>query len=230
MVSKQTPSKKTNSQKTNTKRHSPADAVIEGKFAGTHVLNRLRQISPVTAALMCAVILSLGVSLWPYLAPFFISSSDDRWQAEVEVQLSDLRSDLQALSEQQAVLTGQLQAVENKLTGIVQQTEDTASAFLQLSDALTADIRKLVSQSAHFAEQLAALNSFDTDQDKPAKQANSAVSSDMDPEAKSLLQHLPEFAVPNLSLPPASDWWQGISDWFGGLVSIERVQPEQEQQ
>ena len=91
MVSKQTPSKKTNSQKTKTKQHSPADTVIEGQLVGTHALNRLRKISPVTAALICAVLLALGLSLWPYLAPLFIPSSDDRWQAEVEGKLSELR-------------------------------------------------------------------------------------------------------------------------------------------
>ena len=229
MVSKQTPSKKTSSQKTNTKPHFTADTVIEGQLAGTHVLNRLRQMSPVTAALICAVILALGLSLWPYLAPLFIPSSDDRWQAEVEGKLSELHSDMQTLSEQQAALTSQLQTVEDKLLGLGQQTEDAASAVLQLSEALTADIGELVSQSARFAEQLAALNSSDNEQDKPAKPANSAVSSDMHPEAKRLSQHFPELTVPNLSLPSVSDWWQGILDWFGGLVSIERVQPLQEQ-
>ena len=161
--------------------------------------------------------------------PTFIPSSDDRWQAEVEGKLSELHSDMQTLSEQQAALTSQLQTVEDKLLGLGQQTEDAASAVLQLSEALSADIGELVSQSARFAEQLAALNSSDNEQDKPAKPANSAVSSDMHPEAKRLSQHFPELTVPNLSLPSVSDWWQGILDWFGGLVSIERVQPLQEQ-
>ena len=73
MVSKKTPSKKTNGQKMKTKQQSAAETVIEGQLAGTHALSRLRQMSPVTAALICAVLLALGLSLWPYLAPLFYS-------------------------------------------------------------------------------------------------------------------------------------------------------------
>jgi hypothetical protein len=55
-------------------------------------------------------------------------------------------------------------------------------------------------------------------------------SSDTQPKADSLLQHLPELAAPNLSLPSISGWWLDVSEWFGSLVSVERVQPDQEQQ
>ena len=63
-----------------------------------------------------------------------------------------------------------------------------------------------------------------------AQQADSMASSDTQPEADSLLQRLPELAVPNLSLPSISGWWQNVSEWVGSLVSVERVQPGQEQQ
>ena len=230
MVSKKTSSQKTNSQKTKTKPPSAAETVIEGQLAGARASSRLRQISPVTAILICAVFLALGLSLWPYLARIFIPSSDDRWQAETEGRLSQLRADLQMLSEQQVALTGQLKAVQNNLSGLDQHINDTAGAVVQFSDALTADIERLDAQSARFAERLAALTSPGPEQDKPTKSANKADPSETQPEAESLLQHLPELAVPDLSLPPVSDLWQGISDWFSGLVSVERIQPEQEQQ
>ena len=70
MVLKRTSSKKTNSQKAKTKQHSAAETVIEGQLAAAPALDRLRQISPVTLVLICAVILTLGLSLWPYLPRF----------------------------------------------------------------------------------------------------------------------------------------------------------------
>ena len=87
MVLKRTSSKKTNSQKAKTKQHSAAETVIEGQLAAAPALDRLRQISPLTLVLICAVILTLGLSLWPYLAPLFIPSSDDRWQADMDCLL-----------------------------------------------------------------------------------------------------------------------------------------------
>ena len=230
MVSKQTPSQKTNSQKTKKKQHSAAETVIEDQLVGTHALNRLRKISPVTAALICAVLLALGLSLWPYLAPLFIRSSDDGWKAETEGRLRELRADVKMLSEQQVALIGQLQAAQNNLSSLDQHIKDTASSIVQVSDVLTAHIERLDTQSARFAEQLAALTSFKPQQDNPKKLANNVASSDLQPEADNLLQHLPELAVPNLSLPSISGWWQEISDWFGGLVSVERVEPKREQQ
>ena len=230
MVSKQTPSQKTNSQKTKKKQHSAAETVIEDQLVGTHALNRLRKISPVTAALICAVLLALGLSLWPYLAPLFIRSSDDGWKVETEGKLRQLRADVKMLSEQQAALIGQLQAVQSNLFNLDQHIKETASVVVQVSDVLKADIERLDTQSARFAEQLATLTSFKPQQNNPKKPADNAASSHMQPEADNLLQHLPELAVPNLSLPSVSGWWQGISDWFGGLVSVERVQPEREQQ
>ena len=225
MVSKQIPT-----QKTKTKQDSAPETVNEGQLAGTYAFSRLRQASPVTAALFCAVFLALGLSLWPHLASLFIPSSDDRWQAEMESRLTQLRADMHILSEQQAELTGQLQAVLNNLSGLDQQIEDTASAIVQFSDALTADIERLDARSANFADQLAELTSSGPKHDKPAESAHSAASSETQPEADGLLQHLPELAVPDLSLPSLSGWWQSISDWFGGLVSVERVQPEQGRQ
>ena len=230
MVSKQTSSKKTNSQKAKTKQHSAAETVIEGQLAAAPALEMLRQISPVTLALICAVILTLGLSLWPYLAPLFIPSSDDRWQADMEIRIGQLSTDMQMLSEQQAALTGDLQALQDNLSGLDQQIKNTASSVAQFSDALMKDIERIDSRSALVAEKLAALNSFRSEQEISAQQADSMASSNMQPKADSLLQHLPELAVPNLSLPSISGWWQGVSAWFGSFVSVERVQPDQEQQ
>ena len=226
MVLKRTSSKKTNSQKAKTKQHSAAETVIEGQLAAAPALERLRQISPVTLVLICAVILTLGLSLWPYLAPLFIPSSDDRWQADVEIRISQLSTDMQMLSDQQAALTGELQAVQDTLSDLDYQIKNTASSVVQFSDALIKDIERIDSQSALVAEKLAALNSFRSEREISAQQADSMASSDTQPKADSLLQHLPELAVPNLSLPSISGWWQDLSEWFGGLVSVERVQPD----
>ena len=204
MVLKRTSSKKTNSQKAKTKQHSASETVIEGQLAAAPVLERLRQISPVTLVLICAVILTLGLSLWPYLAPLFIPSSDDRWQADMEIRISQLSTDMQMLSDQQAALTGQLQAVQNTLSDLDHQIKNTASSVVQFSDALIKDIERIDSQSALVAEKLAALNSFRSEQEISAQQADSMASSDTRPKADSLLQHLPELAVPNLSLPSIS--------------------------
>ena len=230
MVLKRTSSKKTNSQKAKTKQHSAAETVIEGQLAGAPAVDRLRQISPVTLVLTCVVILTLGLSLWPYLAPLFIPSSDDRWQADMEMRISQLRTDMQILSAQQAALTGELQAVQDNISGLDYQIKNTASSVVQFSDALIKDIERIDSQSALVAEKLAALNSFGSEQEISAQQADSMASSDTQPKADSLLKNLPELAVPNLSLPSISGWWQDVSEWFGSLVSVQRVQPNQEQQ
>ena len=230
MVLKRTSSKKTNSQKAKTKQHSAAETVIEGQLAAAPALDRLRQISPVTLVLICAVILTLGLSLWPYLAPLFIPSSDDRWQADMEIRISQLSTDMQMLSEQQAALTGELQGVQDNLFDLEHQIENTSSSVAKFSDELIKAIERIDSQSALVAEKLAALNSFGSEQEISAQQADSMASSDTQLKADSLLQHLPELAVPNLSLPSISGWWQDVSEWFGSLVSVERVQPDQEQQ
>ena len=230
MVLKRTSSKKTNGQKAKTKQHSAAETVVEGQLAAAPALQRLRQISPVTLVLICAVILTLGLSLWPYLAPLFIPSSDDRWQTDMEIRISQLSTDMQMLSEQQAALTGELQAVQDNLSDLDHQIKNTASSVVQFGDALTKDIERIDSQSAIVAEKLAELNSLGSEQEKSAQQADSMASSNTQPKADSLLQHLPELAVPNLSLPSISGWWQDVSEWFGSLVSVERVQTDQEQQ
>ena len=230
MVLKRTSSKKTNSQKAKTKQHSAAETVVEGRLAAAPALQRLRQISPVTLVLTFAVILTLGLSLWPYLAPLFIPSSDGRWQADMEIRISQLSRDMQMLSDQQVALTGELQAVQDNLSDLDHQIKNTASSVVQFREALIRDIERIDSQSAIVAEKLAALNSFGSEQEKPAQQADSTASSDTQPKADSLLKHLPELAVPNLSLPSISGWWQDVSEWFGSLVSVERVQPDQEQQ
>ena len=230
MVLKRTSSKKTNSQKAKTKQHAAAETIIEGQLAAGPVLDRLRQISPVILVLICTVILALGLSLWPYLAPLFIPSSDDRWQANMEIRISQLSTDIQMLSDQQAALTGELQAVQDNLSGLDQQIKNAASSVVQLRDSLIKEIERIDSQSALVAEKLAALNSFGSEQEISARQVDSMASSDPQPKADSLLQHLPELAVPNLSLRSISGWWQDVSGWFGSLVSVERVQPNQEQQ
>lgn len=230
MVLKRTSGKKTNSQKAKTKQHSAAETSIEGQLAVAPALERLRQISPVTLVLICAVILTLGLSLWPYLAPLFIPSSDDRWQADMEIRISQLSTDMQMLSDKQVALMGELQAVQDNLSDLDHQIKNTSSSVVKFSDALIKDIERIDSQSALVAKKLAELNSFGSEQEISAQQADSMASSDTQPEADSLLQRLPELAVPNLSLPSISGWWQNVSEWVGSLVSVERVQPGQEQQ
>ncbi len=223
-------SKQTKSQKTKTKKHTAAETIIEGQLAGTHAMDRLRQMSPVTLMLICAAFLTLGLSLWPYLAPFFISSSDDHWQAEMEERLIQLSTNFQVLSDQQAAQISQLRTLQDNLSGLDQQIKNTTSSVVQLSDVLRTDIERIDAQSAHFAEQLAVLTSSGPGQENSKRPADRIASSDIQPKADSLLQHLPELAVPDLSLPSVSGWWQGVSDWFGRLVSVERVQTEQGQQ
>ena len=172
MVLKRTSSKKTNGQKAKTKQHSAAETVVEGQLAAAPALQRLRQISPVTLVLICAVILTLALSLWPYLAPIFIPSSDDRWQADMEIRITQLSTDMQMLSDQQVALTGKLQAVQDNLSDLDHQIKNTASSVVQFSEALIKDIERIDSQSALVAEKLAALNSFASEQEKSAQQAD----------------------------------------------------------
>ena len=72
--------------------------------------------------------------------PAFIPSSDDRWQADMEIRISQLSTDMQMLSDQQAALTGELQAVQDNLSGLDHQIKNTASSVVQFSDALIKDI------------------------------------------------------------------------------------------
>ena len=148
----------------------------------------------------------------------------------MESRLIQLSTDMQMLSDQQAALTGQVQAVQDSLSSFDQQMKDTTSSVAQFSDVLRTDIKRIDAQSAQFAEQLATLTSSGLGQEKSKQPADSMASSDKQTIADNLLQHLPELVVPDLSLPSVSGLWQGVSDWFGRLVSVERVQPEQEQQ
>ena len=117
-----------------------------------------------------------------------------------------LSTDMQMLSDQQAALTGELQAVHDNLSALDHQIKNTSRLVVEFRDALIKDIERIDSQSA--------------------QQADSMALSNTQPKADSLLQHLPELAVPNLSLPSISGWWQDVSEWFGNLVSVERVQPD----
>ena len=66
-----------------------------------------------------------------------------------------------------------MQSVQDNLSDLDQQIKNTSSSVVQLSDALIKDIERIDLQSAFVAEKLAALNSFESEQEKSAQQAES---------------------------------------------------------
>ena len=95
------------------------EAVIDGQLDGTSLASRLRQISPLTVGLVGAVLIALGLSVWPYMAPYLVSPSDDPWQQAVDQELAELRAGLGMVSDQQERLAAQLQTFQVSLTRLM---------------------------------------------------------------------------------------------------------------
>ena len=221
-------------QQTKTSADAPAaEAVIDGELAGAGLASRLRQISPVTAALVGAVIIALGLSVWPYMAPYVIAPSDDPWQQSVDQELAELRAGLEVVSDQQNRLAETLQTLQASQTQLDQTMADVVQSVSQSVDTVTAAIDRFDQQIAHIKENysarppaedegaLAAVPAQPDQQDSPADPAladSAPVQQDSPASGSGLLS---ELAVPDLS-----GWWQGLADWVSGLVSVDRIDTE----
>lgn len=220
--------KRSRQQNKDSEQTPAAEAVIDGRLSGTGLRDRLRQISPVTAGLVCAVIAALGLSVWPYMAPLLIAQSDDPWKTSVNQELTELRSGLGAVTDRQEELLRQLDSfqarlgeLDSKMAGVVQsvsQSVDTVNAAIDRFDQQMAVIdEKLAGQPARPDETLSA----------PAgPAADDSVSEGPGPAQTSGDGRF----LPELSLPEASGWWQGLSGWISGLVSVDRIESEQDPQ
>lgn len=221
-------------QQTKTSADAPAaEAVIDGELAGAGLASRLRQISPVTAALVGAVIIALGLSVWPYMAPYVIAPSDDPWQQSVDQELAELRAGLEVVSDQQNRLAETLQTLQASQTQLDQTMADVVQSVFQSVDTVTAAIDRFDQQIAHIKENYsarppaedegapAAVPAQPDQQDSPADPAladSAPVQQDSPASGSGLLS---ELAVPDLS-----GWWQGLADWVSGLVSVDRIDTE----
>ena len=221
-------------QQTKTSADAPAaEAVIGGELAGAGLASRLRQISPVTAALVGAVIIALGLSVWPYMAPYVIAPSDDPWQQSVDQELADLRTGLEAVRAQQNRLAETLQTLQASQTQLDQTMADVVQSVSQSVDTVSAAIDRFDQQIAHIKENYsarppaedegapAAVPAQPDQQDSPADSApadSAPVQQDSPASGSGLLS---ELAVPDLS-----GWWQGLADWVSGLVSFDRIDTE----
>lgn len=221
-------------QQTKTSADAPAaEAVIDGELAGAGLASRLRQISPVTAALVGAVIIALGLSVWPYMAPYVIAPSDDPWQQSVDQELAELRAGLEVVSDQQNRLAETLQTLQASQTQLDQTMADVVQSVSQSVDTVTAAIDRFDQQIAHIKENYsarppaedegapAAVPAQPDQQDSPADPAladSAPVQQDSPASGSGLLS---ELAVPDLS-----GWWQGLADWVSGLVSVDRIDTE----
>ena len=221
-------------QQTKTSADAPAaEAVIDGELAGTSLASRLRQISPVTAALVGAVIIALGLSVWPYMAPYVIAPSDDPWQQSVDQELADLRTGLEAVRAQQNRLAETLQTLQASQTQLDQTMADVVQSVSQSVDTVTAAIDRFDQQIAHIKENYsarppaedegapAAVPAQPDQQDSPADSAPADSAPVLQDSPASGSGLLPELAVPDLS-----GWWQGLADWVSGLVSVDRIDTE----
>lgn len=221
-------------QQTKTSADAPAaEAVIDGELAGAGLASRLRQISPVTAALVGAVIIALGLSVWPYMAPYVIAPSDDPWQQSVDQELAELRAGLEVVSDKQNRLAETLQTLQASQTQLDQTMADVVQSVSQSVDTVTAAIDRFDQQIAHIKENYsarppaedegapAAVPAQPDQQDSPADPAladSAPVQQDSPASGSGLLS---ELAVPDLS-----GWWQGLADWVSGLVSVDRIDTE----
>lgn len=216
-------------QQTKTSADAPAaEAVIDGELAGTSLASRLRQISPVTAALVGAVIIALGLSVWPYMAPYVIAPSDDPWQQSVDQELADLRTGLEAVRAQQNRLAETLQTLQASQTQLDQTMADVVQSVSQSVDTVTAAIDRFDQQIAHIKENYSARPPAE-DEGAPAAVPAQPVQQDSPADSAPVLQDSPASGsglLSELAVPDLSGWWQGLADWVSGLVSVDRIDTE----
>ena len=216
-------------QQTKTSADAPAaEAVIDGELAGTSLASRLRQISPVTAALVGAVIIALGLSVWPYMAPYVIAPSDDPWQQSVDQELADLRTGLEAVRAQQNRLAETLQTLQASQTQLDQTMADVVQSVSQSVDTVTAAIDRFDQQIAHIKENYSARPPAE-DEGAPAAVPAQPDQQDSPAVPAPVLQDSPASGsglLPELAVPDLSGWWQGLADWVSGLVSVDRIDTE----
>lgn len=196
-----------------------AEAVIDGQLAGSSLASRWRQISPLTAGLVGAVLIALGLSVWPYMAPYLVSPSDDPWQQAVDQELAELRAGLGVVSDQQERLAAQLQTLQAGLTQIDETMADVVQSVSQSVDTVNAAIDRFDQQIAHIEDKFTAAPAQTQQQTGPADTAAAADPPQVQQDSSSDL-------LPDLALPDVSGMWQGLSDWFSGLVSVDRIDPE----
>ena len=212
---------------------SAAETLIEGRLAGSGFADRLRALSPVTAGLVLAVLVAVGLSAWPYLAPLVYPEPDDPWKTTVDQDLADVRTTLSAVTEQQAGLAERLETVQSrldeldgKMAGLVRsvtQSVDTVNTAIDRFDRQVALIDEKLAQHpvAAQADETNAAPQRPAEQDSaPAAGVSASETAQKGPDSRFL---------PDLSLPELSGWWQRLSGWFGGLISVDRVSPEQDQ-
>ena len=227
--------KKTTKQ-TRTAPDTPAaEAVVDGQLAGAGITGRLRQISPVTAGLVGAVVLALGLSAWPYLGPYLLPQTDDPWQMSVDQDLADLRAGLAAVSTQQARITARLDTLDADLVRLDQTMGDVVQSVSQSVETMTAAIDRFDQQIAHLDEQLTTIGPSSDAQAVPQPAPDQASPEGNGPDnppnnsPDEPTDNPPdestdsEGLLPHIELPDLSGWWQGLSDWVGGLVSVDRI-------
>ena len=223
---------------------SAAETVIDGQLAGKGWAAKLRRVSPVTAGLICAVMVALGLSVWPYIAPLLLPKPADPWQKAVDTELRQLRADMTALSENQTRLSDQLDTLQagqgqldKKMAGVVQsvsQSLDTVAAAIDRFDQQIAHIDEKLAQTAGQHSDAAAAQPADAS-DTAAQPAvrGAPAAADSPPasaQGKEPESNLPDINLPDVGLPDLSGWWQGLSGWLGGLITVDRLQREQEPQ
>lgn len=209
-----------------------AETLIEGRLAGQGLADRLRAISPVTAGLTVAVVVAMGLSGWPYLAAFVYPEPDDPWKTAIEQQLSDVRTGLGAVTEQQADLSRQLGTLQARLGELDGKMAEVVLSVTQSVDTVNAAIDRFDQQMALIDEKLAEQSGAAS-----AQQTSLSRGADNDSLSESASAGAPSAALPGtddsrffpeLSLPEMSGWWQSLSGWLGGLISVDRIGSEQD--
>ena len=203
-----------------------AETLIEGRLAGPGFAERLRALSPVTAGLVLAVLVAVGLSAWPYLAPLVYPEPDDPWKITVDQDLAELRRALTIVNDQQTELTQTLETMQTRLDELDSNMAGLVQSVTQSVDTLTVAIDRFDQQMALMDERRAA--PADQTKTAPSGPAEGVSSSESDLTAPAQNPG-DNRLLPDVSLPEISGWWQSLSGWFSGLVSVDRISPEQDQ-